>query len=106
MVKPSPLLDPETQKKQEFRVPCHHPSLLLNDVALFGNVQTVQELKKKRYVSKCYFSAYLFSRKLKYKMCSYLSDILVADLADLLNIGSALRDTLQRVTSQDELILL
>jgi hypothetical protein len=37
---------------------------------------------------------------------TYLSDILVADLADLLNVGGALRDLFQVVASQDELILL
>lgn len=37
---------------------------------------------------------------------SYLSDILVADLADLLNIGSTLRDVLDRVAREDELVLL
>lgn len=54
------------------------PSLVLNNVTLLGNVQTVQEL----------------------------SDVLVADLANLLDIGSALRHALQRVTRQDKLILL
>jgi hypothetical protein len=42
---------------------------LLLDVALLGNVDTIQEL----------------------------SDILVADLADLLDVGSALGDVLQRL---------
>lgn len=37
---------------------------------------------------------------------SYLSDILVADLADLLNVGSTLRYVLERVAGQNELILL
>jgi hypothetical protein len=36
----------------------------------------------------------------------YLSDILVSHPADLLNIGSALRHSLEGVTAQDELILL
>jgi hypothetical protein len=36
----------------------------------------------------------------------YLSDILVAHPADLLNIGSALRDVLQVVAEQDNLVLL
>lgn len=37
---------------------------------------------------------------------SYLSDILVSHPADLLDIGSTLRHVLQRVTREDELILL
>jgi hypothetical protein len=36
----------------------------------------------------------------------YLSDILVAHPADLLDIGSALRDVLQVVAEQDDLVLL
>ena len=36
----------------------------------------------------------------------YLSDILVPDLADLLNVGGALGDSLNGVTAQDELVLL
>lgn len=37
---------------------------------------------------------------------SYLSDILVADLADLLNVGGALRDVVERVAGEDKLVLL
>lgn len=37
---------------------------------------------------------------------SHLSDILVSDSADLLDIGGALGDVLQRVAEQDELVLL
>lgn len=36
---------------------------------------------------------------------SYLSDILVSDSADLLDVGSALGDTLKGVTEELELIL-
>jgi hypothetical protein len=35
----------------------------------------------------------------------HLSDILVADSADLLNVGRALRDSLERVAGQLELVL-
>lgn len=42
-------------------------------------------------------------RRLKF---SYLTDILVADLADLLDIGGALGDVLERVAGEDELVLL
>ena len=37
---------------------------------------------------------------------TYLTDILVSDLADLLDIGSGLRDGLEGVTLKTELILL
>lgn len=37
---------------------------------------------------------------------THLPDILVPDFADLLDVGSALRDSLNRVTAEDELILL
>jgi hypothetical protein len=36
----------------------------------------------------------------------YLTDILVADLADLLNVGGTLRDVLDGVSAENELILL
>lgn len=58
-----------------------HPypaNLFLDDVTFLRDVQTIQEL----------------------------SDILVSNSADLLNIGGALRDVLERVTEQLELILL
>jgi len=51
---------------------------VLDDVTALRHVQTVQEL----------------------------SDILVADLADLLDIGGTLGDVLERVSGQLELILL
>lgn len=37
---------------------------------------------------------------------THLPDILVPDSADLLDVGSALRDILNRVTAEDQLILL
>lgn len=48
----------------------------------------------------------LLEQEKKRKREIYLSDILVADLADLLDVGGALRDTLQGVSGQDQLILL
>lgn len=36
---------------------------------------------------------------------THLTDILVANTADLLDVGGALGDTLERVTGKDELIL-
>lgn len=47
------------------------------------------------------------NQKLKSKSnnITYLTDILVANTADLLDVGGALGDTLERVTGELELIL-
>lgn len=75
--------------------------LLLDNVTPLRHVQTVKELCKKIIMSVINRD----NRKVSGGYSSYLTDILVADTADLLDVGSTLGDTLQGVTGDLELIL-
>lgn len=115
MVKPSPLQEPRNAKET-------------NSVSAFFTPQQRCPSRKRtdrprtsRCVSKSFFFRYSPSSGethrgaelrvadfagLAEEEFSYLTDILVADLADLLDIGGGLGDVLERVAGQDKLILL
>lgn len=74
--------------------------LLFNDVALLRHVKTIQELG---IVS---MDSEPRGFPVKMHVCStHLTDILVSDTADLLDVGGGLGHTLEGVTGEDELIL-
>lgn len=77
-------------------------NLLFNNVALLGHVKTIQELRWGQHIHSPHPSKMRNIEQGK----TYLTDILVSDLADLLDIGSGLRDGLEGVTLKTELILL
>lgn len=73
--------------------------LLFNNVALLRHVKTIQELGIVSIDSE--------PRVLPKDAClsTHLTDILVSDTADLLDVGGGLGHTLEGVTGEDELIL-
>ena len=77
-------------------------SLLLLDVALLRDVETVQELCR----ALATVASPLPAPRAKAPGSTHLPDILVPHPANLLDVGSALRDGLERVTAEDELVLL
>jgi hypothetical protein len=89
-------------KETSPRHPIHSQAahLLFNNVALLRHVQTVQELG----MVSIYSETSVLSVKVR-MLVTHLTDILVSDTADLLDVGGRLGHTLEGVTGEDELIL-
>lgn len=83
--------------------------LVLDNVALLGDVDTVKELQAglaKQAIVCWPLSTSPYIAQSMIAFATYLTDILVAHPADLLDISSGLGDTLEGVAGEDKLILL